>query len=50
VKLIHGPGRKSRKQREPVFPKELTQTGKKSLFLNLSNSRDSIFFVNKIAT
>ena len=29
AKPIRGPGRKSRKQGEPTFPKELMQTGKK---------------------
>jgi len=28
AKPIRGPGRKARKQGEPVFPKELTQTSK----------------------
>ena len=27
AKPIRGPGRKSRKQGEPTFPKELTETG-----------------------
>jgi hypothetical protein len=33
AKQIRGPGRKSKKQGEPTFPKELLQTGKKKFFL-----------------
>jgi len=39
AKPIRGPGRKSKKQGEPTFPKELMQTGTKYFFF---------FFFNKI--
>jgi hypothetical protein len=36
AKPIRGPGRKAKKQGEPIFPKELTQTGAKYRFFFFS--------------
>jgi len=45
AKQIRGPGRKAKKQGEPVFPKELTQNGENFVHFNRSNNRDFIFFL-----
>jgi hypothetical protein len=44
AKPIRGPGRKSKKQGAPTFPKELLLNGKDYSLFTLSKIRPSIFF------